>query len=111
MGEQSDLNKGDALSRLIQLQAGRHNIRLVWVGNGTSDLITLVTAYATQARMSKHLWSSMRELMMIPEMKELPEPLQAHITSTILKAQALTELETEECARRATMNKPTKGPA
>ena len=60
---------GDALSRLIQLQAGRHDIRLAWVGNGTSDLLALVHAHAVQARVAKNLWAGMRELMQIPEIR------------------------------------------
>jgi hypothetical protein len=88
------------MSRLIQLQASRHDIRLAWSGNGTSDLIQLCTAHATQARMAKHLWSSLRELMQMPELRQMPEALQAQIASSILKAQALTELETEHHAKR-----------
>ena len=106
-------NAGDALSRLIQLQAGRHDIRLAWVGNGTSDLLALINAHAVQARMSKNLWTGMRELMQMLEIREIPEPLQAQIASIILKAQALTELDTEEHAKRmanVNANKP-KGAA
>lgn len=102
---------GDALSRLVQLQAGRHDIRLAWTGNGTADLAALVHAHSLKARMAKHLWTGMRELTQMPEMRELPEPLQAQIASTILKAQALLDLETEEQAKRiAIANKP-KGAA
>jgi|SRR5271166_1271750 len=91
---------GDALSRLIQLQAGRHDIRLAWVGNGTADLVALINAHAVKARMAKHLWTGMRELMHMPEMVELPEPMQAKIASIVLYSQTLTELETEAHARR-----------
>src|SRR5271166_3577610 len=104
-------NTGDALSKLIQLQAGRHDIRLAWVGNGTADLLSLLNAHAIQARMVKHLWGGMRELMQMPEMRELPEPMQAQVASIILKAQALTELETElHAVLLANKNKP-KGAA
>jgi hypothetical protein len=97
----------DALSRLIQLQAGRHEIRLVWTGKGTTDLVALCNAHAVKARLSKHLWTALRDLMHIPELKELPEPLQAHIVSTILQAQALAELENEDHAQRmAALSKP-----
>ena len=63
--------------------------------------------------MSKNLWTGMRELMQMPEIREIPEPLQAQIASIILKAQALTELDTEEHAKRmanVNANKP-KGAA
>lgn len=100
-------DSGDALSRLIQLQAGRHDIRLTWVGNGTVDLLALCNAHAVKARLAKHLWTGMRELMQMPELKELPEALQAQIMSIVLKSQALTDLDTEAHAKRlANLDKP-----
>jgi len=100
---------GDALSRLIQLQAGRYDIRLAWVGRGVDDLIALVNAHAVQARMAKNLWSGMRELAQMPEMKSLPEPLQAQIASIVLKAHALTDIENEAHARRLEAAHKPKG--
>lgn len=111
MAELITKTDGDALSRLIQLQAGRHEIRLAWVGDGTADLISLINAHAVQARMARHLWTGMRELMQMPEIKGLPEPLQAQIASIILKAQVLAELDTEAHAKRlANFDRP-KGSA
>lgn len=103
MAELITKTDGDALSRLIQLQTSRHDIRLAWSGNGTSDLIQLCNAHATQARMAKHLWTGLRELMQMPELRQMPEALQAQVASIILKAQALTELETESHAKRMAM--------
>lgn len=100
-------NTGDALSRLIQLQAGRHDIRLAWVGNGVTDLVALCNAHAAKARLAKHLWTGLRDLLQLPEMKEMPEALQAQVTSVILHAQALTDLETDAHAKRlANLDKP-----
>jgi hypothetical protein len=98
----------DALSRLIQLQAGRQDIRLAWSGNGINDLVELCNAHAVKARLAKHLWTGMRELMQMPELSLLPEPLLAQMSSIVLKAQALNDLETEENAKRlaAAANKP-----
>ena|SRR5271166_2167865 len=113
MAELITKSDGDALSRLIQLQAGRNDIRLAWTGNGTDDLVSLINAHAVKARMAKHLWTGLRELMHMQEMKELPEAIQAHIASIVLKTQALTELETEAHAKRmanVNANKP-KGAA
>jgi hypothetical protein len=92
--------EGDALSKLIQLQAGRYDVRLTWSGNGVSDLAALLNAHAIKARLAKHLWTSTRSLMQMPEMAQLPEPVQAQIASIVLKAQALTDLETEDHAKR-----------
>jgi hypothetical protein len=100
MADITTKTEGDALSRLIQLQAGRHEIRLAWTGQGTSDLVALCNAHAVKARLAKHLWTGLRELMQMPELRELPEALQAQITSTVLKSQALTDLETESHAKR-----------
>lgn len=103
--------EGDAMSRLIQLQAGRYDIRLAWVGRGVEDLVTLLNAHAVQARLAKHLWTGMRELMQMPELHELPEPIQAQIASTVLKAQTLTDLESEAHAKRIALLDRPKGAA
>jgi hypothetical protein len=110
MVELATNNSGDALSRLIQLHAGRHDIRLAWTGNGTSDLISLCNAHAAKARVAKHLWTGVRDLMQMPEMAQLPEPLQVQITSIILKSQALTDLEADEHAKRMALTNKPKGP-
>ena len=109
MAELITKTDGDALSRLIQLQAGRNDIRLAWVGKGTEDLVALVNAHAVQDCMAKHLWTGIRELMHMPEMRELPEPLQAQIMPIVLKAQALTELENEAHAKRLAEPPKTAG--
>jgi hypothetical protein len=102
---------GDVLSRLIQLQAGRHEIRLAWTGHGVADLTACMHAHSTKARMAKHLWTSLSELLSMPEMVDLPEALQAKITATILQAQVLLELENEERARKLAQAPPNKGAA
>lgn len=100
MAELITKSDGDALSKLIQLQAGRHDIRLSWVGRGVDDLIQLCNAHAVKARLAKHLWTGLRELMQMPELRELPEPIQAQIMSIVLKSQTLTDLETDAHAKR-----------
>ena len=109
MAEVTYKTDGDALSRLIQLHAGRHDIRMNWTGNGTSDLITLCNAHSVKARLAKHLWSGLRELMQMPELALLPEPVAAHIMSIVLKSQALTDLDTEAHQRRMAQTDKTKG--
>lgn len=104
----------DALSKLIQLQAGRYDIRLTWSGKGADDLIALCNAHAVKQRMSKHLWTGVVELMKLPEMATLPEPIQASIMSIVLKAQALVDLDTEDHAKKLAdhpLNKLPKGVA
>jgi|SRR5208337_504243 len=100
MAEITKPDSGDALSRLIQLQAGRHDIRLAWVGEGITDLISLLNAHAVKARMAKHLWTGIRELMSMQEFAELPEAMQAKLASIVLYSQTLTELETAAHGKR-----------
>jgi hypothetical protein len=102
-------SSGDALSRLIQLHAGRHDIRLSWVGRGTDDLIALCNAHAVKACIAKHLWTGMRELMQMPEMTQLPEAIQAQITSIILKSQVLVDLDNDSHAKRLIQADKPKG--
>jgi hypothetical protein len=101
--------EGDALSRLIQQQAARYDIRLTWTGKGVDDLTALLNAHAVKARMAKHLWNATKELMQMPEIRDLPEPVQAQIAATILKGHALTELDNDEHARRLALVNKTKG--
>lgn len=100
MADLTNMPNSDALSRLIQLQAGRYDIRLAWTGRGVEDMVQLVNAHAVKARMSKHLWTGMQELVRMPEMSQLPEPLQAQIASIVLKAQALVDLDNDNHAKR-----------
>jgi hypothetical protein len=107
MAEITNNSNGDALSKLLQLQAGRHEIKLNWTGRGIDDLVALCNAHAVRARMAKHLWTGMCELMMMEEMKQLPDPLQAQISSIILKAQTLVDLDNDSHAKRLVkMDKP-----
>lgn len=105
------MGEGDALSRLIQLQAGRYDIRLAWVGRGVEDLVALLNAHAIQARLAKHLWAGMRELMQMPELREMPEPIQAQISSIILKSHTLVDLDTDAHAKRVALLDRPKGAA
>lgn len=84
---------GDAISRLVQLHAMRNGIRLKWTGHGADDIALLCNTFFNKATLNDCLWNGMKELMQMPELKELPEPVQAKIFSIILQAQALIELK------------------
>ena len=86
---------GDGLSRLIQLQARRHEIQLAWTGRGVEDLVLLMQAHMTKERLSRHLWVSVSELLDVCAVQQLPEAVHAAICSIILRARALTELEND----------------
>jgi hypothetical protein len=56
--------------------------------------------------MSKHLWNGMRELMQLSEFAQMPDIMQAHIASIILKAQTFIDLDNDYRAKRlAQVNK------
>jgi hypothetical protein len=89
---------GDALSRLIQLHANRHGIRINWSGEGVKDLDSLCNVHAANARTSKHMWTGMQEMSQM--LDGLPEALQVKVASIILKSRALNEIESEDHAKR-----------
>lgn len=96
----------DMVSRLVQLHAGRAGINLKWGGNGPADITMLCTDYQNKNLLSQCLWNGLRELMAMPELKELPEPIQAKIFSIVLQAQAVFELKIAERNQKAALQKP-----
>jgi len=94
------IGPGDVLSRLVQLRAQRYGIRMVWGGKGVDDIDQLCADYSNKKLLNQCLWNGMKELMEMPELKELPEAVQAKIASIILKAQAIFELEVGERTKR-----------
>jgi len=84
---------GDAVSRLLQLHAHRNGVRLKWTGRGAEDIALVCVDNFNKTTLSQCLWNGMKELMAMPELKELPESVQAKIYSIVLKAQANFELQ------------------
>ena len=89
-------NEGDSLSKLVQLQASRNGVRLRWSGNGHQDLLALCLDTSNKTMLSQCLWNGMKELLEMPELKELPDPIQAKIYAIVLQARALFEIELEK---------------
>ncbi|HWX29575.1 MAG TPA: hypothetical protein VNZ53_19285 [Steroidobacteraceae bacterium] len=84
---------GDAVSRLVQLHAQRNGVRLKWTGKGGDDVSLLCVDIFNKTALSQCLWNGIKELMGMPEIKDLPEPIQAKIYSIVLQAQANFELQ------------------
>jgi hypothetical protein len=84
------------VSRLVQLHAGQAGVRLKWSGDGPTDISMMATDYQNKALLSQCLWNGLRELTTMPELKELPEAMQAKIYSIVLQAQAVFELKIAE---------------
>ena len=102
---------GDAVSRLIQLHATRAGVCLNWTKNGPADLDLLLTDYSNKNILNSCLWNGMKELMAMPELKELPESVQAKIFSIVLQAQACFELRIGERNQGATPSPHPLGPS
>lgn len=102
---------GDAVSRLIQLRASRAGVRLNWTKVGAQDLDLLLTDYSNKTLLNQCLWNGMKELMAMPELKELPESVQAKIFSIVLQAQACFELKVVERNQKAAQRPFTSGGA
>jgi len=102
---------GDAVSRLVQLHAMRNGIRLKWSGKGAEDISALCVENFNKTALSQCLWNGIKELMGMPEIKELPEPIQAKIYSIVLQAQALFELQKNENNAKQPFVAPPTGAA
>ena len=100
---------GDAIARLVQLHAKRAGVHLKWTGKGNDDLIMLVAHTSSQKLLAQCLWTGMKELWDMPELKQLSEPVYTKICSIILKAQANFEVRLDERNKRAAKI-PVSGP-
>lgn len=91
--------KGDSISRLLQIRADIHGVKLPWCGRAIEDLDALCADYANRRDLNDCLWKGLQTLMEMPELKTLPEPIYAQILSIILRAQG--EFELQRLARAA----------
>lgn len=96
-----DVVPGDAISRLVQLQAARVGVRLKWNGEANYDIALLCVEASNAHLVAKYLWDGMKELKEMKEFDELPDALQAKIATIILKSHALNEKAREERNTRA----------
>lgn len=96
MSEQLPLPKSDAVSNLVQLHAKRNGVNIHWTGKGGEDIAALCVYSFNQRVLGECMWNGIKELMAMPEIKELPEPIQAKIYSIILQAQSVFELRKAE---------------
>jgi hypothetical protein len=88
------VGQGDALSQLIQTIARENNIKdLRWTGQARVDIKMLLIEMYNARLIKEYLWQAMTELCGMPEMKDLPEALQAKIMAIILTARAKIDQE------------------
>lgn len=88
--------RGDSLSQLLQLRAHMVGVSLKWTGNAVTDIDLLCKEYFHRKALNECLWNGLRQLMEMPELKELPDSLQAQIYSIILRAKANFESQHNE---------------
>jgi hypothetical protein len=98
-----NLVAGDSLSQLVQIRARNFGIALKWTGRAIEDIDTLCQEYWNRKNFNQCLWDNgLRELMLMPEYKDLPESMQAKIASIVLKARAHFELRVSQRAQGVT---------
>lgn len=90
-----DIN-GDSLSKLLQVRAQLKGVYLKWTGDGLKDIDQLCLEYFHRKALNECLWNGMKQLMDMPELKELPEPVYAQILSIVLRSQANFEIKRAE---------------
>lgn len=89
------IGPGDSLSLLLQVHAKEIGVKRVWNGDGRIDSRNLVLELHNTRVLKDNLWTGLQELYAMPELKDLPENVQAKLMSIILKARACAELETK----------------
>lgn len=89
------IGAGDSVSRLLQVHAKELGVKRVWNGDGRVDSRNLVLELHNTRVLKDNLWAGLQELYAMPELKDLPENVQAKLMSIILKARACAELETK----------------
>lgn len=95
MSDNKDL-RGDTLSKLLQVRAQLKGVYLKWTGDGIQDIDQLCLEYFHRKALNECLWNGMKELMAMPKLKELPEPVYAQILSIVLRAQVHFEIRRAE---------------
>jgi hypothetical protein len=88
--------KGDSVSKLLQVRAAMKGVYMRWTGDGIQDIDLLCLEYFHRKTLNECLWNGLKQLMDMPELKTLPESIQAQICSIVLRSQANFELARAE---------------
>ncbi len=92
---------GDSTSRLLQTHANSIGLKRVWCGDGRVDSLNLVVELYNAQLMRDYLWKGLQELYSMPELRELPEAVQAKMMSIILHQRSCAELEAKTAPQPA----------
>lgn len=88
------IGAGDTVSRLLQTIAkdvGLKDVR--WSGKGDADIRAIMVELYNTRLARDTLWVGLKDLYDMPELKTLPESLQAKLASIILLTRANFELK------------------
>ncbi len=91
MGE-IQIGPGDSVSRLLQTHAKEIGMKRVWDGNGRIDTRNVIIELHNMRALKDEIWKGVQELYAMPELKDLPESVQAKMMSIILNARSCAEL-------------------
>lgn len=89
------IGAGDCVSKLLQVLARELGLKRVWSGEGRKDARDILVELHNTMTMKHQLWIGLAELYAMPELKELPENVQAKLMSIILASRANAELATK----------------
>jgi hypothetical protein len=90
------IGPGDSVSRLLQLYAKEIGLKRVWAGNAQADCRGVVVDLYNAKLLKDALWSGLQELYAMPQLKDLPEPVQVKMMAVVLSAKAIAELDTRQ---------------
>lgn len=86
---------GDPVSQLLQLIAGDLGVRRTFIGRGRDDIRALLVELQNVTVKAEEAWKALKELFDMPELQELPEPIQVKLMAGILQARANIELRSK----------------
>ena len=95
MVEATTGTQGDAVSRLLQLEAKLLRVGLKWTGKGHDDIRLTLSELDNARTVKDALFLGIEELLRMPEANALPEAMQAKLAAIVLHARALLDLRVE----------------
>lgn len=87
------ISEGDSVSKLLQVLAKEMGVKRIWTGDGRQDARAVMADFHNVTQLKDELWKGIRELYEMPELRELPERVQAKLMSIILARRANAELK------------------
>jgi hypothetical protein len=107
MTEVTASTQGDAVSRLIQLDARTLKLTgLKWTGKAYEDIRMVLSELDNARTFRDAILRGVNELLQMPEARSLPEAMQAKLFATVLNARAELDLRVEARNKAAQVKAP-----